>query len=116
MKGKRLFRCICCGGLTLHRFKEWWIHKGCENELRNYLLQWEKERLLLKLELMDWGKALALFLNDPERFREYADGLEHEAWKAFIAKYGKPSWCRGGETFIATFDNYFGWCEGWLSV
>ena len=92
MKDRKFLRCICCGGFAFHRFKGWWIHKKCLEELRGFLHLWEVERVPLKLKLINWEKAILSFYNNPEEFREYNDVLEHEAWKAFEEKHGLPSW------------------------
>jgi len=94
MKEKKFVRCICCGKFTINRHKGWWIHSGCKKELEAFLILWEKERVPLKLEIVDWKKAFSLFINEPEKIEEYNKELEQKAFALFTRRYGKPTWVK----------------------
>jgi len=92
---QKFMRCICCDEITFHRFDGWWIHKRCEKELINFLATWDIAAYGIKMEIIDWKKAIELAINyDPKKLKEYNKELTSKAFELFTQRYGTPCWVK----------------------
>lgn len=100
MKEKKLLRCICCGAFTLRRFKGWWIHKHCLEELKERLLLIKHRLPSLQYTVLFGDSELltraihALLSGRPNEMQDIRDEIKGKAWKLLEAEYGKPSWIK----------------------
>jgi len=100
MKEKKFLRCICCGGLTFHRIKGWWVHKNCLEELKYRLLLAKHELPAIQLRLLFGNprlleSALLAVVNwQTKKIKRIRKDIKKKAWQILEEKYGKPSWIK----------------------
>lgn len=94
-KDQRFMRCICCDGITLNKFEGWWIHKKCLAYIKNYIHTWDATYFKIKLELIDWKKAIELYINShSDEIQKYNEELTEKAFEVFNERHKKPAWVK----------------------
>jgi len=94
-KDQKFMRCVCCDNIAINRHDGWWIHKKCLEELVRFLRLWRASVFGLKMEVIDWEKAILLTVNyDSDKIQAYNRELEGKAYETFVERYGSPSWRR----------------------
>jgi len=98
MRENKFLHCICCGGFTLHRFKKWWIHRKCEEEVKYRIMLAKHEIPNIEKEILFGSPKLLesaiVNLGNSKVVASIRRDIKKKAWQILEQRYGKASWLR----------------------